>query len=74
MGKSYRWVLGAAGEGNAALFPTGVSIGAVKIDVQVPVVCSESTTALPLQPGTNTPVNRTARDQHTLQGGARTDT
>lgn len=61
--KSYRWVLGAAGEGNAALFPTGISIGAVKVDVQVPVICSESPTALPLQPGTNTAVNRTPHYQ-----------
>lgn len=48
---SYRWVLGAAGEGNAALFPTGIPVGTVKIDVEVPVVGSERTAALPLEPG-----------------------
>lgn len=47
----YRWVLGAAGEGNSTLFPTGIPIGTVKIDVQVPVVCSERTAALPLKSG-----------------------
>lgn len=48
---SYSWVLGAAGEWNATFLPAGIPIGAVKIDVQVPVVCSERSTAFPLQSG-----------------------
>lgn len=48
---TYCGVLGAAGEGNAALFPTGVSIGAVKVDVEVPVVRSKGAAALPLKRG-----------------------
>lgn len=49
--RSYRWVLGAAREGNATLFPARVPVSAVKVDVQVPVVCSKRPTALPLKPG-----------------------
>lgn len=48
---THRWVLGAAGEGNSTLFPTGISISTVKIDVQVPIICSKGSTALPLKSG-----------------------
>lgn len=46
---SYRWVLGAAGKRDATLFPAGIPVGAVEVDVQVPVVDSKSPTALPLE-------------------------
>ncbi len=45
---SYRWVLGAAGEGNATFLSAGIPISTVKIDVQIPIVCSKRTAALPL--------------------------
>lgn len=46
--EAYGRVLGAAGEGNAAFLPAGVAVGAVEVDVEVPVVCSEGAAALPL--------------------------
>lgn len=46
---SYRGVLGAAGEGDSTLFPAGIPISAVKVDVEVPVVRSERAAAVPLK-------------------------
>lgn len=46
---SYPRVFGAAGKGHPALLTARVGVGAVEVDVQIPVVGSKSSTTLPLQ-------------------------
>lgn len=46
---AYPWVFGAAGKGHAAFLTARVRVGAVEVDVQIPVISSKSAATLPLR-------------------------
>lgn len=49
LGRTYRRVFGAAGKRYATFLTTRVRISAVEVDIQIPVISSESSATLPLQ-------------------------
>lgn len=48
-GNTYCWIFGATGKGHSAFLTTWIGVGAVEVDVQIPVVSAKGSTTLPLR-------------------------